>query len=233
MGKRGPRRTTGLPGEVYGGLTILEEAEPTFGCDPRKPVRHVLCRCECGDTKVIGLGALRGGRSVSCGCAGRVTVTAGDIFGKLTVLTELEPIEYESGAKGRRVACLCECGERTTALLAHLRSGATTSCGCNARTHGHTRGGRSPTYICWMAMRARCANPKDPGFGYYGGRGITVCDRWRGSFENFLADMGERPEGLTLDRVDNSGNYEPGNCRWATWSEQNLNRRPWGTAKAA
>lgn len=83
----------------------------------------------------------------------------------------------------------------------------------------------SPTFRSWWDMVRRCTQPTRPGFANYGGRGITVCDRWR-VFANFLADMGERPEGLTLDRRDNDGNYEPGNCRWATHSEQQRNKRP-------
>lgn len=98
----------------------------------------------------------------------------------------------------------------------------------NGRTHGQSNtGDRSgtPTYGSWRAMRERCTNPKNKYFKNYGGRGITVCDRWH-IFEHFLADMGERPPGLTLDRKDNDGNYEPGNCRWATPSEQNKNESP-------
>lgn len=90
--------------------------------------------------------------------------------------------------------------------------------------HGHTTGKFSPTYQSWCSMIQRCTNPNRESWPYYGGRGITVCPRWM-SFDNFLEDMGERPPGLSLDRIDNDGNYEPGNCRWATPEEQHANRR--------
>lgn len=125
--------------------------------------------------------------------------------------------------------CLCDCGRETVVRGSDLREGKTKSCGClhdelaskrNFR-HGHSKGTR--TYRSWMAMRDRCRYSNHKDYEHYGGRGIKVCERWQ-SFENFLADMGERPVGLTLDRIDPNGNYEPGNCRWATWSEQRENQ---------
>jgi len=93
------------------------------------------------------------------------------------------------------------------------------------RKHGHgsAKDGRTPTYFSWMNMIQRCTNPKAPGYPYYGGHGIAVCKRWR-EFAAFLADMGERPEGTTLDRIDGGKDYEPGNCRWATKDVQMSNR---------
>lgn len=88
-------------------------------------------------------------------------------------------------------------------------------------THGKSK---TPTYYSWDSMIQRCTNPNSPAWPYYGGRGITVCERWR-KFSNFLADMGVRPDDLVLDRIDNDGNYEPGNCRWTDWETQNNNRR--------
>lgn len=133
--------------------------------------------------------------------------------------------------------CQCDCGNRTLVRASYLRTGHTRSCGCLRReagerqgpdniVHGHrANSSRSPTYHTWLNMIARCDNPSAISYRYYGARGITVCERWR-NFENFLADMGERPPGKTIDRKDNDKGYEPGNCRWATPAEQVANRRP-------
>lgn len=126
--------------------------------------------------------------------------------------------------------CQCDCGAISKTLAGKLRSGHTRSCGClraettidTHRTHGMTG---TPTYNSWQRMLARCFNPNTVRFESWGGRGITVCDAWR-SFENFFADMGKCPPGMSLDRYPNrDGNYELENCRWATPTEQSTNRK--------
>lgn len=161
----------------------------------------------------------------------------GQRFGRLAVVRRHERNSLSGKAQWR---CLCTCGGVAIATTGDLRSGATVSCGCFRKeqvglsVHGHGRRGkhRSPTYHSWADMVKRCTNPRNWAWKYYGERGITVCERWM-TFENFLADMGDRPEGLTLDRINNDGNYEPGNCRWATRKQQSENRRKPGTASVS
>lgn len=120
--------------------------------------------------------------------------------------------------------CLCDCGAEVLAQAYALKSGRVKSCGCwsRDRTRKHGMEG-TPTYDVWAHMLDRCRNRRSKMYSRYGARGISVCDRWQ-SFENFLSDMGQKPDGLSLDRIDNNGNYEPGNCRWATDRMQNRNR---------
>lgn len=149
----------------------------------------------------------------------------GKRYGRLVVLGP--SVERRQGRYSYE--CQCDCGARVITTGVHLRRGVVKSCGCYRadviRTHCQSgpAGKRTPTYQSWAAVIQRCLNSRCPGFRRYGARGITVCERWH-SFGAFLADMGPRPEGTSLDRINNARGYEPGNCRWATRKEQGRNK---------
>jgi hypothetical protein len=156
----------------------------------------------------------------------------GQRFGSWTVLERGPDYVYPSGKRrATRWRCECICGATVLVVSAILRNGGSTQCrDCANRTHGMSY---DPEYSVWNNMLLRCYNPSNHNYPYYGARGITVCERWH-SFElwmtDILVEIGPRPKGKTLDRVNNDGNYEPGNIRWATRKEQAQNRRKQGSS---
>lgn len=161
-----------------------------------------------------------------------ITLFPGQKFGRLTVIERIGP-----SPSGPIVWLFeCECGRKHPAQASGVVAGKTRSCGClaiesrikagkDSATHGHARkGNQSRTYRTWVSMLARCTNEKHTSYPSYGGRGINVCERWH-SFDEFLSDMGERPEGTSIDRIDNTQGYSPDNCRWADARTQQANTR--------
>lgn len=215
-------------GDRSGKLTVIAANHSGGGKN-----RTCLCKCDCGNEVVVGVLYFREQKTKSCGCLARDRareihpVPIGARYGMTIVLGEAE-----TTTTNRKVRAICDCGVEFSVAINNLRSGHTKSCGCalnKARaalaTHGFTRKFCfNRTYSIYRDMRTRCENPKYKKFHLYGGRGIKVCDRWN-NFENFLADMGERPEGLSLERNDVNGDYGPNNCRWASSLDQANNKR--------
>lgn len=223
-----------ISGQRFGRLLVGKETQR------RKQRIFRLCVCDCGKVLWVLTGSLTSGNTTSCGCWKSESVSkrslktlSGQRFGRLSVGEEMERRK-----QGVFWLCECDCGNALWVDAGALTTGNTKSCGCwknelmsdlGRRNKGKTKADaliRNPTYRIWAYIKTRCYNPNATGYANYGGKGITVCERWRTSFRAFQEDMGARPSSKhSIDRYPNGyGNYEPGNCRWATAKEQAENK---------
>ena len=214
------RKARDLTDQKFGKLTVIKRFYPNKN-------GHAVweCRCDCGQNINVRSGDLLSGRTRSCGCARAIDLT-GQRFGKLTVLKRVYPNKHGSAVW----ESVCDCGKITNVRSDNLINGDTKSCGC---LHGESHGmSDTPIYKVWKDLLTRCYNKKNKAYPDYGGRGIRVNSKWKKSFVAFYNDMGDVPEkGLTIDRIDNDGNYTPENTRWATKTEQVRNTRIFKTNK--
>ena len=220
-------------GQTFGKWTVTKHLQDVTGSNGAS-MWEVLC--ECGTVTQKDSYNLRKGNTTHCGCSstGKVKDITGNVSGKLTAL------DYTGSKSGNGDALWnfsCSCGGLVTTTIGRFNSGHTKSCGCLKRDSAKNRDDYhgmkdTNTYNSWRKMRERCNNPKDIMYLKYGGEGITVCKAWDKSFSSFHEDMGDCPEGFTIDRIDTLGNYEQGNCRWGSKYIQNRNRNSYtGTSR--
>lgn len=230
-------RAKDLEGKRFGKWLVLKRAE-----NNKKEVRW-LCQCDCGTIKTVSSASLKKGKSTNCGCEKFVDLSKMR-FGRLVVIERAEPVISSKGEATQMWHCACDCGNEVNVRHSCLQSGKTTSCGCYHkeilgklnRTHGLAH--KSHLYSVWKNIKDRCYREKCKSYHNYGGRGIAMCDEWRNDYKAFydwsMANgykEEQTPGGvniLSIDRIDNDGNYEPSNCRWVTADVQAKNKRKRG-----
>ena len=199
-------------GRKFGRLTVLGKSKSKKYC--------YRCLCECGNITNPRKNRLLSGETQSCGCI-RILDLTGSHFGRLVVID----MAGKENNKHYSWNCRCICGNLTIVRGSHLIAGKIKSCGCYRDElrikHNMCN---TPTYNSWDCMIQRCLNPNNTNYDNYGGKGVSICERWF-NFKHFLEDMGERPLGKSIDRINPQGNYELSNCRWATDFQQNQNQR--------
>lgn len=221
-------------GNRYGKLVVIKRiGSKVYPSGQSKPIW--LCQCDCGNTTETNAQSLRAGQVKSCGCA-RYDLDkdwVGTIQGKLTVVSRADDKITKKGYKAIRWNCECECGNVKVLRSSALKNGST-SCGCDYKRekHGHTtHDDHSPTFTSWHSMMQRCLNQNHHAYQLYGAIGITVCDEWK-DFTNFLKDMGVRPEGTSINRINGAMIYSSDTCEWATYSVQAYDQKIRATNKS-